>query len=560
MDNKKEISELLLKCEENGLAPPYVVSPDTYKVQKGSLFRHYVPQQTKPVKFESINEEIFVVSDLHIASGKNSIGIFKGTENFFADDSFGRFLDYADSVKKTSRALLVINGDVFDFLRVVEYPGKIRKARLSKRIKDFLRFNPIKPPMPPDASAIETQFGEWQETLEKIGIAKMVDELKTISKKEKEFGLKTHDYKSVWKLHLIQKGHDEFFDALARWLDRGNRLIIVKGNHDTEWYWLAVRNYFRLILAERISAENISATLKSILPKITFIDDSVVIDEDFYIEHGHRYDKYTMILGDPLFNPHELNIPFGSFFNRYLLNRIELFLPFLDNVRPSGNVLPVLMKENFPLGLKVLFQHLPFTLRMLFTFNGRYIFFMLKRVLLILLALLLPIVLLLLFNNDYLKQIAVISQLWYSIKNLFDLIIPSFIKTPLVNILKGFGSFFLSYLLARLVSWLQLTEPDSLEAFARERSKNSDCNYFTMGHTHNPGEYRFGGGKQFYNTGTWIPVIELSNTEIREDKTYSFLHMIRDSSGKLIPANNGLLQRWNDNASRPETQILIQRK
>ncbi len=67
-------------------------------------------------------------------------------------------------------------------------------------------------------------------------------------------------------------------------------------------------------------------------------------------------------------------------------------------------------------------------------------------------------------------------------------------------------------------------------------------------------------GKQFYNTGTWIPVIELSNAEIREDKTYSFLHMIRDGSGKLIPANNGLLQRWNDNASRPETQILIQRK
>ncbi len=492
MDNKKEIAELLLKCEETGLAPPYVVSAGTYKVQKGSLFNRSVPLETEPVKYESGNEEIFVVSDLHIASGKNSIGIYKGTENFFADDSFSRFLDYADSVKKTPKAVLVINGDVFDFLRVVEYPGKIRKARLSKRIKGFLRFNPIKPPLPPDASAIEAQFREWQETLEKIGVTKTIDELKNISKKEKEFGLKTHDYKSVWKLHLIQKGHDEFFNALARWLNKGNRLVIVKGNHDTEWYWRAVRSYFRLILTERISAENISGTLKRILPQITFIDDSLVIDNDFYVEHGHRYDKYTMILGDPLFNPNELNIPFGSFFNRYLLNRIELFFPFLDNVRPSGNVLPVLMKENFPLGLKVLFQHLPFTLRMLFTLNGRYIFFMLKRVLLILLALLLPIVLLLVFNYDYLKQIAVISQLWFSVKNLFDLVIPSFIKTPLVNILKGFGSFFLSYLLARFVSWLQLTEPDSLEAFARERSKNSDCKYFTMGHTHNPGEYRFG--------------------------------------------------------------------
>jgi hypothetical protein len=81
----------------------------------------------------------------------------------------------------------VINGDVFDFLRVVEYPGKIRKARLSKRIKRFLRFNPLKPPVPPDASAIEAQFREWQETLEKTGITKSIDELKNISKKEKEF-------------------------------------------------------------------------------------------------------------------------------------------------------------------------------------------------------------------------------------------------------------------------------------------------------------------------------------------------------------------------------------
>jgi predicted phosphodiesterase len=107
---------------------------------------------------------------------------------------------------------------------------------------------------------------------------------------------------------------------------------------------------------------------------------------------------------------------------------------------------------------------------------------------------------------------------------------------------------------------MQLTEPDSLEYFARERCKNTDYKYLTMGHTHNPGQYRFRGGKRFYNTGTWIPVIENSNAEIREDKTYSFLHMERDAEGKPVPANSGLLQRWNDNALRAETQILVQRK
>jgi UDP-2,3-diacylglucosamine pyrophosphatase LpxH len=362
---------------------------------------------------------------------------------------------------------------------------------------------------------------------------------------------------------LIQKGHEIFFDALAEWLKKGNKFIILKGNHDVEWYWPAVRNYFRLILAERIAGAEVNNTpkvLKEILPNITFIDDSILIDKDLYIEHGHRYDKYTMILEKPLINANELNIPFGSFFNRYLLNRVELFLPYLDNVRPSGNILPVLMRENFPLALKVLLQHVPFTVRMLFTFDGRYIFYMFKRVFLFILVLVLPVIILLVINSYYLKNLSFIYPAWSLLKDIYDVITPSFLREPIINILKGFGSLFLSYILARFASWMQLTEPDSLEYFARERCKNTDYKYLTMGHTHNPGQYRFRGGKRFYNTGTWIPVIENSNAEIREDKTYSFLHMERDAEGKPVPANSGLLQRWNDNALRAETQILVQRK
>src|SRR2546427_1927017 len=43
----------------------------------------------------------------------------------------------------------------------------------------------------------------------------------------------------------------------------------------------------------------------------------------------------------------ELNLPFGSFFNRYLLNRIELVFPYLDNVRPRQNLLPMLFEKDF---------------------------------------------------------------------------------------------------------------------------------------------------------------------------------------------------------------------
>ena len=127
---------------------------------------------------------------------------------------------------------------------------------------------------------------------------------------------------------------------------------------------------------------------------------------------------------------------------------------------------------------------------------------------------------------------------------------------------------FLSYILAKLTAWFQLMEPSSLNEPAKERLKGTKYKIMTMGHTHNPGEYIFNlknknsetEEKRFYNTGTWIPIIETSTAEVREDKTYSFLHLKRDEQEKLQPANKGFLQRWNDDAGRAESQILVERK
>jgi UDP-2,3-diacylglucosamine pyrophosphatase LpxH len=525
------------------------------------LFGQANPVRTKPVIYSSNGEEIFVVSDLHIASGRNNAGVYRGTENFFADDSFKRFLDYINNIKKTRNALLIINGDIFDFLRITEYPGKVRRARFSKRFKRALKLKPLEKPKEPSIKKVDDEYEEWMRELEKIGINKTRTELEeSISKKERKYGLRTDDYKTIYKLILIRKGHPEFIEALAMWLESGNKLIVVKGNHDLELYWLSVRNYLRLILAEDIinrnQQNNLEKTLTEVvLPNITFIDDSVEIDEDLYVEHGHRYDKFCMVLENPLLgkNSGQINIPFGSFFNRYLLNRVELFYPYLDNVRPSGNILPMLMRENFPLGLKVLLQHIPLLIRILFT-NFRYLRFMLSRVFLFALVLIIPIGLIVYFNLSTIETItAEITKVEEG---------GGIVATVLEQV-KSLVLLFLSYLLSRLVAWFQLTEPSSLHNFAKQRFDGTNYKIMSMGHTHNPGEYIFNDDnneRRFYNTGTWIPVIETSTAEAREDKTYTFLYLIRDNSGRLQPANNGLLQRWNDDAGRPETQILVQRK
>src|SRR5262249_49923480 len=98
---------------------------------------------------------------------------------------------------------------------------------------------------------------------------------------------------------------------------------------------------------------------------LLFIDDAMVIDGTFYIEHGHRYDKFTNVVGRPLLNKNELNIPFGSFFNRDILNQIELDYPYSAHVRPTPNLLPLLIRERLFVALKLMLWYVPFTVMMI---------------------------------------------------------------------------------------------------------------------------------------------------------------------------------------------------
>lgn len=470
----------------------------------------------QPVALSAEGREIFVVSDLHLADGVGSDGQYEGTENFFADTSFQRFLDHAhDHLAAGRSALLAINGDFVDFMRIMHVPE-------------------------------EEDRGTWAHILAQLGLP-MSDEAlaNSIDKKERKHGLKTHDFKSVWKLARCANGHTVLFDALADWVARGHHLVILKGNHDLEWYWPAVRNYLRLVLAERIAADTAAdlATVleKTVLPNVYFIQDAAVIDEEFYIEHGHKYEKITNVVGGPLWkNGKELNIPFGSFFNRYLINHIELVYPFLDNVRPLENLLPLLVRERFFLAMRLLFQHVPFVLLII---PKRYYRYLLRRVLVLGLAVGVPIAI----------------MLWYLVPALGSLFgssdtggVSGFLKNQGMQL----GWLAVSYFLARLAAYFQLTTPESLVPNAQKKFAEAPYRFITFGHTHNPEQFK-DDSKWYYNTGTWMPIVELSNASIRSDKTYTFLHLRRGENGKLEP---GVLQRWDDEAGRVEAARLVKRK
>ncbi|HTE01473.1 MAG TPA: hypothetical protein VK668_19435, partial [Mucilaginibacter sp.] len=301
------------------------------------LFSSPLPYGAPLVRVSSGGKGIFVISDLHLASGLNTNGNYQGTENFFADQSFVRFIDHLEKKNTEPGALLVINGDFIDFLRICDYPSTPG---------DFL---------------------EWEEMLAIAGTPRSRAQLEgSIIKKERDFGLRTNDYKSVWKLHRCILGHKDLFERLAWWLFQGNKLMITKGNHDLEWYWGSVQNYLRYFLA-RLAAEraglDIGDSLGGIGGNIMFVDHAAIIDDKVYIEHGHCYEPSTAVQGNVLSdNKEELNLPFGSFFNRYLINKIELAYPFIDNVRPREDILLILFRERFPLALKMIFCYVPFTI------------------------------------------------------------------------------------------------------------------------------------------------------------------------------------------------------
>lgn len=472
------------------------------------------------VNISANGAEIVVISDLHLAAGRMLDGRFAGTENFFADSSLYRFIHTMLARLEGRRAILVINGDVVDFLRIIEHPQS------------------------------EQDFRDWQSLLQELGIVKSIQQLQESfnNKKEKTFGLKTDDYKSAWKLDKCVRGHPKFFLALTEWIESGNQIIISKGNHDLEWYWRTVRNCMRLVLAKKLCAmlqrkdPNLSLTdvlTQRIAGNLLFIDDAMVIDETFYIEHGHRYDKYTNVVGKPLLNKDELNIPFGSFFNRYLLNKVELNYPYADNVRPAQNVLPLLIRERFYVAIKLLLYHVPFTLLII---PKRYYRYMFGQVAVLAAAIGIPLVLSLLYLFASFPKLG--SQ-FHSLPGM---------SGQGSSLTISFASMAASYFLGRIVAYFQLTEPTGLDVPAMKIFDSHPAyQLITMGHTHNP-DQRLKDGRWFYNTGTWIPIVETDTAEIRDDKTYTFLHFRRHQSGQLQPA---VVERWDDEAERAEALVMI---
>lgn len=259
---------------------------------------------------------------MHLSEGWDpETGRTSRLEDFFRDGAFARFLDYQERIKNQPRFegrpwLLVLNGDIFDFLQVVSLPA--------------------------EGMALQTVKG--------------VSHWKDLTANEREYGLGTTARESEWKLKQIAKGHQRFFAALGRFVARGNYVAVVRGNHDVELHWEPVqarfiveakRAYVRQSLRE---GSGPPLTLAACRERMRFYPWFYYEPEWVYIEHGGQYeaanhfrDFLSPVLPE---DPERIELPWGSLFVRYLFNKIEDVHPFADNVKPLTRYLSWAFRKN----------------------------------------------------------------------------------------------------------------------------------------------------------------------------------------------------------------------
>ena len=239
-----------------------------------------------------------VVSDLHLTEGvepdpRRPLWMRHKQRDLHVDLDFSEFIRHHLEVLPTGSEL-VLNGDIFDFDAVLTLPT-------------------------------DPQFSiSWLERLR---------------------GLSPESHKSRFKMEVIVKEHPVFFSALRSWVEAGNELIFVVGNHDMELHWPQVQEVM-------LAAIGLSSGARK---RVRICPWFYISEDDTLIEHGNQYDSYC-VCPDPL-NPtlHGRNkvlmrIPFGDTAGRMMLNGMGLFNPYVESsfIKPLGEYVRFFFKQLAP--------------------------------------------------------------------------------------------------------------------------------------------------------------------------------------------------------------------
>ena len=143
---------------------------------------------------------------------------------------------------------LVINGDMFDFVKVSVAP---ERARVGEVAEDILR------------ARAQAGHDVLENTADNV----------------------------VFKLQRILEIHRPMFREMAKFLADGHRVTIIEGNHDAEFYFPQVRQSLREELVRLARPDNTQAAGR-IAERLQFRSWFVAEAGYYHIEHGHQHDEF----------------------------------------------------------------------------------------------------------------------------------------------------------------------------------------------------------------------------------------------------------------------------
>lgn len=177
-----------------------------------------------------MKRRFFVIGDTELGKGDLM-------DDFHDDDALVRFVEHAGN-SKTDEVTLILNGDVFDFLKM-DYEGK------------YPRY--------------------------------ITEEI------------------SLWKMKRVIEAHPKVFEAWKKFVEKPHaRLVFVIGNHDADVAWPKVQEFLCGVLGcEKAKARFSSAQEKASLKHQSGIArDSKIIfahfydEEHFHVQHGNLIDPF----------------------------------------------------------------------------------------------------------------------------------------------------------------------------------------------------------------------------------------------------------------------------
>ncbi|MET0389697.1 MAG: hypothetical protein ABW321_27235 [Polyangiales bacterium] len=157
-----------------------------------------------------------------------------------------------------------------------------------------------------------------------MSISGAEDPARPLTPDEREHGLGSSQEHVVAKLNAVVARHDLLFRKIARFVDAGHSLVLIRGNHDVELYWEAAQRTFTESLLERSELPlSDLAGRQAFGLRVEFRHWFYYERGLLYVEHGHQYDAscaYQNFLA-PLSpsDPDRISYSFADILLRYVV-------------------------------------------------------------------------------------------------------------------------------------------------------------------------------------------------------------------------------------------------